>query len=298
MNAAKKMAAPCKRMASRAVIPILSQFRRTWSKNNVFCQGFSTSFCRQTLQTRSVIEKATSPWRLLAAVCLQRLPVISAKCSPIEQQFKEMLQQMELEKSLISDHEMRLLEDVERLRRKQAGDYDSDEEDSRGGQEIVLSQDLEDMWEQKLKNFEPAPRVRADAEKDLTSLVRCMADSLLLLSEHQVGDKKLWLMPQSEWQEGETLRQTAERALASLSADFKATFLSNAPCGVYKYKLPKGARTDSLIGMKVFFFKAVLSHRAPPASTNKPFLWLKKSELEGYLKPAYMKNVERFLIDQ
>lgn len=90
----KKMAAPCKRMASRAVIPILSQFRKTWSKNNVFCQGFSTSFCRQTLQTRNVIEKATSPWRLLAAVCLQRLPVISATCTPIEQQFKEMLQQV------------------------------------------------------------------------------------------------------------------------------------------------------------------------------------------------------------
>lgn len=59
----------------------------------------------------------------------------------------------------------------------------------------------------------------ADAEKDLTSLERCMADSLLLLAEHQVGDKKLWLLPQSEWQQGETLRQTAERALASLSGN-------------------------------------------------------------------------------
>lgn len=90
----KKMAAPCRRMASRAVTPILSHFRSTWAKNNGFRRGFSTSFCREALQTRSVIEKATSPWNLLAAVCLQRLPVISAECSPIEQQFKAMLQQV------------------------------------------------------------------------------------------------------------------------------------------------------------------------------------------------------------
>lgn len=45
---------------------------------------------------------------------------------------------------------------------------------------------------------------------------RCLADSLILLAEQQVGDEKLWLLPQTEWQEGETLRQTAERALASL----------------------------------------------------------------------------------
>lgn len=90
----KKMAAPCNRMASRAVIPILSHFQRTWAKNNGFRRGFSTSFCRETLKTRSVIEKAASPWKLEAAVCLQRLPVISAECSPIEKQFKAMLQQV------------------------------------------------------------------------------------------------------------------------------------------------------------------------------------------------------------
>lgn len=230
----------------------------------------------------------------MAAVCLQRLPVISAERSPIEEQFRQLLHEMEDEKSMLSDHEVRLLEDAEKLSRKQ-DDYDSDDEDKRDDQDIMLARDLEDLWEQKMKSFEPAHRIRADVDKELTSPQRCLADSLLLLAEQQVGGEKLWLLPQTQWQEGETLRQTAERALASLPATFKATFLGNAPCGVYKYKLPKAARTENSAGVKVFFFKAVLSHADPPAAPKAPFLWVKKSELQRYLKPAYMMKVERFI---
>ncbi|KAF1392369.1 hypothetical protein PFLUV_G00027110 [Perca fluviatilis] len=292
------MSAPCRRMAPRSLFQLLS-FSRTAGGSSAF-RPFSRSACvrRATMQAKSVTEKASSPWTLMAAVCLQRLPVISADCGPLERRFTDLMLQLELEKSLLSDHELRLLEDAERMSRKQADDYDSDEEGERGDQEIVLAQDLEDSWEQKLKSFQPALRVTADADKDLTSLERCLANSLLLLAEQKVGGEKLWLLPQTPWQEGETLRQTAERALTSLpAAGFKATFLGNAPCGVYKYKLPKAARTESSVGTKVFFFKAILSDSGPPAAPNAPFLWVKKNELQRYLKPAYMMKVDRFILD-
>lgn len=77
-------------------------------------------------------------------------------------------------------------------------------------------------------------------------------------------------------------------------AAFKATFLGNAPCGVYKYKLPRAVRTEGSAGIKVFFFKAVLADRRATSLTVAPYMWLKISELERYLKPAYMRKVEQF----
>ncbi|CAL9701176.1 unnamed protein product [Knipowitschia caucasica] len=290
------MAAPCARMASRSVTHFLQTFTLTISRNVGFRQFGTSSVCRMSLKPGPASQSAgLARYSLAAAVYVQRLPVVSADWSPTEQRFRDMMAQMELEKSLLSDHELRLIEDAERLKRKQADDYDSDEEDVQMDQDIVLAQDLEDSWEHKFRNMQFTPRVRDDVDQDLSSVQRCLMDFLVLVSEHAVGDQKLWLLPQREWQEGETLRQTAERALASLPVGLEATFLGNAPCGVYKYKLPKPLRTDSSIGTKVFFFKAVLSE--PSASSHSALLWLKKSELQSYLKPSYMMKVEPFIID-
>lgn len=59
----------------------------------------------------------------------------------------------------------------------------------------------------------------ADVDKDLTSVERCLSDLLVLLAQQQVGGEKLWLLPQALWQEGETLRQTAEKALTTVTGN-------------------------------------------------------------------------------
>ncbi|XP_010793707.1 large ribosomal subunit protein mL46 [Notothenia coriiceps] len=91
------MAAPCRRMAGRSLLQFLSSFSRTSVSNSGFRQF---SVCRGSRQAQHVEEIAPSPWTLMAAVCLQRLPVISAESNPIEQQFRDMMIQMELEKSI------------------------------------------------------------------------------------------------------------------------------------------------------------------------------------------------------
>ncbi|XP_056134187.1 39S ribosomal protein L46, mitochondrial [Lampris incognitus] len=292
------MAAPCTMRAGRPLLQLLNSFARTGGCNAKVRSFAVSCVCRATLNAQRKTESLGSPWKLMGAVCLRRLPVITQDRTPIEECFGEMLHMMESEKSLLSDHELKLLEDAERMRRRQANEYDSDDEEDDGDREIVLTQDLEDAWEQRLKAFQLAPRVRDDVHKDLTRMERCLADSLFLLVEQKVGNETVWLLPQSQWQPGESLRQTAERALASIPVDgVTVTLLGNAPCGVYKYKLPRAVQTESCVGVKVFFFKAVLSGNSPAPIPTAPFLWLRKSELQDYLKPEYLKKVNTFILD-
>lgn len=92
----KKMAAPCRRMASRSLLQFLSSFSKTAVGNTATRPFSSTSVCRAALQTKDATDRATSSWTLMAAVCLQRLPVITADYSPIEERFQQLLHQVRL----------------------------------------------------------------------------------------------------------------------------------------------------------------------------------------------------------
>ncbi|KAM4677399.1 large ribosomal subunit protein mL46 [Discoglossus pictus] len=251
------------------------------------------------LGSRGLGSAAGSPWRLHGAVCLRRPAVVSQEKSQLQQEVSELLQQMELEKSFYSDHELRLIEDEERIRRKQSDVYDSDEDDD--NKEIVLAQDLEDIWEQKARKFKMAPTsTEADEKNDKSSLNRKLENNLVLLVKEKLANEEIWIFPQLEWQSGETMRQTAERALSTLSdnQEIQAHFLGNAPCGFYKYKFPKSVRTEDMVGAKVFFFKAILkSGDLGTKRKNGDYVWVTKDELKDYLKPAYLSEINRFVIE-
>nr|XP_006139376.1 39S ribosomal protein L46, mitochondrial [Pelodiscus sinensis] len=196
---------------------------------------------------------------------------------------------IEVEKSHFSDHEIRHLVEEEQLQKKK---YNIQDEATDSGQAILLAQDLEDAWEQKFQN--------ADKCNDRTSLNRKLDRNLVLLVKQQVGSQEQWLLPQAEWQAGETLRSTAERVLATLSGNhIRAKFLGNAPCGFYKYKFPKACRTEDSVGAKIFFFKALLqSDDMLQAERRGEYAWVSKGELGDYLKPDYLKQITSFLMDQ
>ncbi|XP_073424818.1 large ribosomal subunit protein mL46 [Dendrobates tinctorius] len=274
-----KMAAPVRRLLAGALSCRVLGFRASVAG----CRGLASA--------------PGSPWRLHGAVCLKRPAVVSQSKTPLQREVEELLKQIDLEKSFYSNHELQLMKDAERLRRKQSDTYDSDDEEE---QDIVIAQDMEDTWEQKWKQMKLAPRVtEADEQNDQTSLNRKLEIPLVLLVKEKIGNEEVWMFPQVEWLAGETMRQTAERALSNLSENsIEAHFLGNAPCGFYKYKFPKTLRSEDKMGAKVFFFKALLKNKSVPTNKKKgDYVWVSKDELKDYLKPAYLSEVYKFVIE-
>ena len=77
--------------------------------------------------------------------------------------------------------------------------------------------------------------------------------------------------------------------------DVQTVFLGNAPCGLFKYRMSRSVRgSEGVAGVKVFFFKAVLSGPLPPPAPSS--VWVRRSELKDYLKPSYLDKIRPFLL--
>ncbi|KAH7975701.1 hypothetical protein HPB52_004589 [Rhipicephalus sanguineus] len=168
----------------------------------------------------------------------------------LEKKYLEILRAIEDEGSLLSDHELQLLEDKKRR-------VDPDE-----GVAITVqtTQDIEDEWTKKAKEFKPAPRLtEADSKGDTRTTQRCLDQPLLLVVNQQLGKGHRWILPQAVRANGETMRQVFF---------FKAQ-LRNGALSVGDLK--KLTKADD-------------------------FAWLTYKELSSKMLPRYCKAVRSFLM--
>ncbi|CAH1969371.1 unnamed protein product [Acanthoscelides obtectus] len=133
----------------------------------------------------------------------------------------------------------------------------------------------------------------------MKSLKRKLDRHLVLVVNQQLGDKKHYLLPQGTLQDGETLRQAAERVLKQCcGSDLSAQIYGNAPCGFYKYKYPKStSEITGLTGAKVFiYFARYLNGQITDRKVD--FKWLDRIELKTHLPVPYNSSVTQLLIDE
>jgi len=259
---------------------------------SVFC-SYKASY-RQLQISSNQHEK----WDLVSAVCLERFPVLTASPNEIEVKFEDMLKKQELEQSVLCDHELRHKADLETAERRKQDDFEESEAET----VLQTAVEAEDEWENELAQFTPASRTTdADHNNDLKSSHRKLDSKLLLLVKQKLGPESHWVAPQGVRQEGESMRDAAERILRTCCGEsLQAQFMGNAPSGFYKYKYSKDPPTDGQpVGAKVFYFKAQLKSGDVIKSSPEveDYLWLTKEELPSYVPASYADNLDKFLLE-
>ncbi|XP_044757137.1 39S ribosomal protein L46, mitochondrial [Coccinella septempunctata] len=234
-------------------------------------------------------------WDIVAAVCLERKPVIAPEPNEIEKEYQEYLADLEFRNSLRNDIELRNEAEMKQEEALKAGGGDIDSE-------ITLKQTVQDFIDASLEEaskFKFASRTTVDDTKNnVKSLNRKLDKHLVLLVDQQIGGRNFTILPQGKWKEGETLRQTAERILKESVGDkVKTQIYSNAPAGFYKYRYPKEIRDTGIEGAKIFIYFA--RHlKGQIENKNLNHKWLDRNELSKTLPAGYSKSVREMLIDE
>ncbi|XP_063908577.1 large ribosomal subunit protein mL46 [Zophobas morio] len=258
-----------------------SKFLSTSNFNRLLLAEFSTS--------NALREK----WDLITAVCLERKPVVTQSLTKLEEDYKKLLAQIEFERSLKSDHEMRHEKELKQLEQLKKGD----------DVEVHFketAQDFVDAGTEELTKFKFASRItEADKKNDVKSLNRKLDKHLVLVVKQNIGKDNLYLLPQTLRQDGETLRQTAERILRdTCGKELKAMIYGNAPFGFYKYKYPTAVRKENeTTGAKVFIYFARYE-KGQVGNKNLEYKWLDRTELQNILPKEYGQSVSQMLINE
>lgn len=206
------------------------------------------------------------------------------------------MNQIEFENSLKSDHEMRKEKDTIEQEMLKSGKMELDlDADTRT---LQTARDYEDLNQEELAKFQKiiASRVQPpEVDNNLKNVGRKLEESLLLISEQNIDGVKAFALPQDQWKEGETLRQTAERIVKDqLGSELKVKIYGNAPCGFYKYKYKSSTSRES-VGAKVFFYRAKYGS-GDVANKELTYEWINQEELAPKVRKSYFESVSSLLV--
>lgn len=252
--------------------------------------GVITALLRQ--EVRSLTNQSSKEkWDLLSAVCLERRPIITQPKNEIETKYQALLDQIDLEHSMLCDFEIRgMIEKKKGTLKKN--------DDTRGVIAGQTTDEFEAVSKEEYKQFVFAPRVTEADEKGIkTTLERKLDKNLVLLVEHKLGNSCFWIPPQGIRKDGETMRQAAERVLQDVCGkDLDVQFYGNAPIGFYKYMYPKDVQKNGTCGAKIFYFLA--KYKKGSISNGVQYQWLDREELQDTLPKSLYKSVSQFLIPE
>ena len=129
---------------------------------------------------------------------------------------------------------------------------------------------------------------------------------LRLVARYQLGRDIFWDLPTIKHHRGETLRDTAERAvIENLGGNLDVKILGNAPWSFYKFKYPKHFQQSSeREGAKVWIFKGILLNhffddpQVKLARNISDYQWLTRTELENNLHTKAYKALNNMLLNE
>ena len=193
---------------------------------------------------------------------------------------------------------------MERQEKKTRGE---ETEETETAAAVITALDLEDSWKKSAEGFVPASgETEADRTGDRKSLKRSMRFPLRLVAKYQLGKDIFWDLPSIKHNKGETLRDTAERAvIENLGGNLDVKILGNAPWSFYKVKYPKHfQQSTEREGAKVWIFKGILVnhfHDDPEVKLGRnisDYQWLTRSELEDNLHSKAYKALDNILLNE
>nr|XP_033321960.1 39S ribosomal protein L46, mitochondrial [Megalopta genalis]XP_033321961.1 39S ribosomal protein L46, mitochondrial [Megalopta genalis]XP_033321962.1 39S ribosomal protein L46, mitochondrial [Megalopta genalis]XP_033321963.1 39S ribosomal protein L46, mitochondrial [Megalopta genalis] len=228
-------------------------------------------------------------WDLFGAVCLERHPIITKPMEDVEARYQEMLKQIELENSLISDFEIQMKQELKH--EWKIGSTDESKEKIK----TQTLQDIRDSYKEELMKFQFASRTNAEEDDQVTSLNRKLDKTLVLLVNERIGTDNFWIPPQTVHKCTETMIETARRTVEEFCGNnIGVQFYGNAPIGFYTYKYPK--QLEGKDGAKIFYFLA--KYINGDISSKLQHCWLDREELEKIVHPRLYRSLSQFLLPE